>query len=139
MKKLQKIQKVAGGIQRLTSRRSIMPTKPSPSQLKQSSISFQTLNVWMKVHVNLIKELSRLRCQQFQLMHEHVQKYCMEEWKNIESELLRERGLWGPENESRLDKWMLDNTEGNQIKGNQIKPLRELARFFQLLIQFPIG
>jgi hypothetical protein len=30
----------------------------------------------------------------------------------MEHELLRERGLWGPIVGSRLDKWMLDMTEG---------------------------
>ena len=29
-----------------------------------------------------------------------------------EGQLTRERGLWGPESESRLLKWQLDNTEG---------------------------
>lgn len=30
----------------------------------------------------------------------------------MEYELLRERGIWGPEEGSTLDKWMLDMTEG---------------------------
>lgn len=35
-----------------------------------------------------------------------------EEWCQIECELLRERGLWGPPIGSHLDKWMLEMTEG---------------------------
>ena len=40
-------------------------------------------------------------------------RYLEEDWTQIEHELLRERGLWGPNVGSRLDKWMLDMTEGN--------------------------
>lgn len=36
----------------------------------------------------------------------------MSEWSKIEYELTRERGLWGPEIPSKLDKWMLDTVEG---------------------------
>ena len=36
----------------------------------------------------------------------------MEEWTATETELMRERGLWGPPVGSELDKWMLDMTEG---------------------------
>jgi len=39
-------------------------------------------------------------------------QYLMEEWKQVEVELMRERGLWGPPVGSDLDKWMLDVTEG---------------------------
>lgn len=39
-------------------------------------------------------------------------KYVTEEWCQIECELLRERGLWGPPIGSHLDKWMLEMTEG---------------------------
>ena len=41
-----------------------------------------------------------------------MEKYLLEEWLTVETELMRERGLWGPPVGSDLDKWMLDNTEG---------------------------
>ena len=41
-----------------------------------------------------------------------MDKYLLEEWQQIEEELLRVRGLWGPNNTYQLDKWMLDMTEG---------------------------
>lgn len=41
-------------------------------------------------------------------------RYLTEEWTQMEQELLRERGLWGPIVGSRLDKWMLDMTEGKR-------------------------
>ena len=43
---------------------------------------------------------------------DHMDKYLLEEWQQIEEELLRVRGLWGPNNTYQLDKWMLDMTEG---------------------------
>ena len=43
-----------------------------------------------------------------------MQKYLDDEWRQVETELLRERGLWGPPSGSRLDKWMLDMTEGKK-------------------------
>ena len=39
-------------------------------------------------------------------------KYVEEEWVATETSLTRERGLWGPFNESKLTKWSLDMTEG---------------------------
>jgi len=39
-------------------------------------------------------------------------QYTMEDWLQMERELTRERGLWGPPVGSDLDKWMLDMTEG---------------------------
>lgn len=44
--------------------------------------------------------------------HEYMEKYLLEEWTQMENELLRERGLWGPPLGSWLDKWMLDMVEG---------------------------
>lgn len=42
----------------------------------------------------------------------------MSEWSKIEYELTRERGLWGPEIPSKLDKWMLDTVEGTYTVDN---------------------
>ncbi|KFO35303.1 WD repeat and FYVE domain-containing protein 3 [Fukomys damarensis] len=46
------------------------------------------------------------------LRQQNALKYVTEEWCQIECELLRERGLWGPPIGSHLDKWMLEMTEG---------------------------
>lgn len=45
---------------------------------------------------------------------EHMERYLLEEWTLRETDLLRERGLWGPPVGSRLRKWMLDMTEGTE-------------------------
>ena len=42
----------------------------------------------------------------------HMSDYTMEDWLQVERQLTRERGLWGPPVGSDLDKWMLDMTEG---------------------------
>ena len=39
-------------------------------------------------------------------------QYTAEDWLQMERELTRERGLWGPPVGSDLDKWILDMTEG---------------------------
>ena len=39
-------------------------------------------------------------------------RFTASEWARIEHELTRERGLWGPDKPSFLDKWMLDSVEG---------------------------
>jgi hypothetical protein len=41
-----------------------------------------------------------------------MERYLLEEWQQVEKELLRERSLWGPTTGSRLQRWMLDMTEG---------------------------
>lgn len=38
-------------------------------------------------------------------------QWCLDEWHSVEQELTRERGLWGPDLGSSLDKWRLDTTE----------------------------
>ena len=43
---------------------------------------------------------------------EYRLRFTMMEWSRVEWQLTRERGLWGPEQPSPLDKWMLDTVEG---------------------------
>ncbi len=43
---------------------------------------------------------------------EYRLRFAASEWSKIEYELTRERGLWGPEASSPLDKWMIDPVEG---------------------------
>ena len=50
--------------------------------------------------------------------HTHTQnledkfRFTASEWGRIEHKLTRERGLWGPDNPSKVDKWILDCVEG---------------------------
>ena len=41
-----------------------------------------------------------------------MEKYLVEEWAQVEADLMKERGLWGPPVGSELDKFQLDMTEG---------------------------
>ena len=50
----------------------------------------------------------------------HMERYLLEEWQQVEKELLRERSLWGPVAGSRLQRWMLDMTEG-RFKWSRVK------------------
>lgn len=43
---------------------------------------------------------------------EYRLRFAALEWSKIEYELTRERGLWGPDKPSPLDKWMVDIVEG---------------------------
>ena len=53
--------------------------------------------------------MSTAMCMQSKL---HMSQYTMEDWLQMERELTRQRGLWGPPVGSDLDKWLLDMTEG---------------------------
>lgn len=54
-----------------------------------------------------------------------------EEWSQIEYELLRERGLWGPPIGSHLDKWMLEMTEG------PCRMRKKMVRNDMFYVQYP--
>lgn len=68
--------------------------------------------MWIRVHITLLRELMINQCKQYHEWHAHVRKWCLKEWHNTEADLTRERGLWGPEMCSYLDKYELDVTEG---------------------------
>ncbi|KAL3072845.1 hypothetical protein niasHS_017819 [Heterodera schachtii] len=72
----------------------------------------ETFYMWIRVHISLVRELIRNRCQRYHEWHSHVRKWSIQEWHNAETELIRERGLWGPNHGSVLDKFQLDITEG---------------------------
>ncbi|CAI9723395.1 repeat and FYVE domain-containing 3-like isoform X2 [Octopus vulgaris] len=105
-----KLQKVSSGVLRLASRKTKkeLPLKSSPATTVHSSDFF----MWTNSHVSIVKDLVEFQFKQYMQSNEHMEKYLLEEWSQTENELLRERGLWGPLTGSRLDKWMLDMTEG---------------------------
>ena len=41
-----------------------------------------------------------------------IQQSAEKNWYAMEKELIRERGIWGPEGDNPLDKWKLGMTEG---------------------------
>ncbi|BFF93489.1 WD repeat and FYVE domain-containing protein 3 [Drosophila madeirensis] len=104
-----KIQKVTGGLTRLASR-----TKVKKDELvrTKSNMSREAAYESTGIHVQLIKDLLELRTKQYQQMLQHTQRYVYQDWVHSETELTRERGLWGPAGTCSLDKWIMDTTEG---------------------------
>jgi hypothetical protein len=43
-----------------------------------------------------VKDLVEVRAKQHQQAQVYMQRYVLEEWLQTETELTRERGLWGP-------------------------------------------
>uniref|UniRef100_A0A8C6G7X8 WD repeat and FYVE domain-containing protein 3 n=1 Tax=Mus spicilegus TaxID=10103 RepID=A0A8C6G7X8_MUSSI len=82
------------------------------SGLHKHSPSPQEISQWMFTHIAVVRDLVDTQYKEYQERQQNALKYVTEEWCQIECELLRERGLWGPPIGSHLDKWMLEMTEG---------------------------
>ncbi|XP_051026473.1 WD repeat and FYVE domain-containing protein 3 [Acomys russatus] len=82
------------------------------SGLHKHSPSTQEISQWMFTHIAVVRDLVDTQYKEHQERQQNAVKYVAEEWCQIECELLRERGLWGPPIGSHLDKWMLEMTEG---------------------------
>ncbi|CAD6191346.1 unnamed protein product [Caenorhabditis auriculariae] len=109
-----KFNRVASGISRFASKRALSTTQPSVGSApwKNVSADAQVIFLWLRVHVSLLKELVRAQSSRYHEWHAHVRKWCMHDWHQWEADLTRERGVWGPEKASSLDKYKLDLTEG---------------------------
>jgi hypothetical protein len=90
----QKIQKVTGGLTRLASRTKVK--KEETIRVRYSSLTQCEIAVWTISHSALVKDLVEVRAKQHQQAQVHMQRYVLEEWLQTETELTRERGLWGP-------------------------------------------
>ncbi|XP_072479069.1 WD repeat and FYVE domain-containing protein 3 isoform X9 [Notamacropus eugenii] len=82
------------------------------SGLSKHNLSTQEISQWMFTHIAVVRDLVDTQYKEYQERQQNALKYVTEEWGQIEYELLRERGLWGPPIGSHLDKWMLEMTEG---------------------------
>ncbi|XP_059163899.1 WD repeat and FYVE domain-containing protein 3-like isoform X2 [Physella acuta] len=108
--KLQKVGSGVSGVLRLASRKS---KKDLP--LKSSPISNVHVNDFLQAtisHVVLVKNVVLFQHEQYLQTQKHFEKYLLDDWKQVEKELLRVRSLWGPQTGSKLDKMVLDVTEG---------------------------
>jgi hypothetical protein len=90
----QKIQKVTGGLTRLASRTKVK--KEETIRMRYSSLPQCEIAAWTVDHAALVKDLVEVRAKQHQQAQVHMQRYVLEEWLQTETELTRERGLWGP-------------------------------------------
>ncbi|KAL2720725.1 WD repeat and FYVE domain-containing protein 3-like isoform X1 [Vespula squamosa] len=104
-----KIQKVTGGLTRLASRTKVRKEESVRVKLR---LHQNTVSQWTEQHIALVRELAAAKKLQHQQTNQHTQRYVYQEWLQTETELTRERGLWGPPTPTKLDKWMLDMTEG---------------------------
>ncbi|XP_072921340.1 WD repeat and FYVE domain-containing protein 3 isoform X1 [Hemitrygon akajei] len=82
------------------------------SGISKNNFTSQEISQWMFTHIAVVRDLVDMQYKEYQERQQNVMKYVTEEWAQIEYELLRERGLWGPPIGSHLDKWMLEMPEG---------------------------
>uniref|UniRef100_A0A8C9S430 WD repeat and FYVE domain containing 3 n=1 Tax=Scleropages formosus TaxID=113540 RepID=A0A8C9S430_SCLFO len=80
--------------------------------INKNNLSAQETFQWMFTHIAVVRDLVTMQHKEYQERQQNALKYVTEEWANIEYELLRERGLWGPPIGSHLDKFLLEMTEG---------------------------
>jgi hypothetical protein len=90
----QKIQKVTGGLTRLASRTKVK--KEETIRMRYSSLPQCEIAAWTVGRAALVKDLVEARAKQHQQAQIYMQRYVLEEWLQTETELTRERGLWGP-------------------------------------------
>ncbi|XP_050525205.1 WD repeat and FYVE domain-containing protein 3 isoform X2 [Daktulosphaira vitifoliae] len=115
-----KIQKVTGGLTRLASRSKVLRRDESRWQSGSlSSISIPLSRItknewftWFNQSLNAICELVSMQISRQAQHHSFTTRYILDQWYLVEQELTRERGLWGPLTPCKLDKWILDMTEG---------------------------
>ncbi|XP_025070807.1 WD repeat and FYVE domain-containing protein 3 isoform X7 [Alligator sinensis] len=101
------------------------------SGLHKHNLSTQEISQWMFTHIAVVRDLVDMQYQEHQERQQNALKYVTEEWSQIEYELLRERGLWGPPIGSHLDKWMLEMTEG------PCRMRKKMVRNDMFYIQYP--
>ncbi|XP_015283938.1 PREDICTED: WD repeat and FYVE domain-containing protein 3-like, partial [Gekko japonicus] len=101
------------------------------SGLNKHNLSTQEISQWMFTHIAVVRDLVDMQYKEYQERQQNALKYVTEEWSQIEYELLRERGLWGPPIGSHLDKWMLEMTEG------PCRMRKKMVRNDMFYIQYP--
>ncbi|PAV81676.1 hypothetical protein WR25_17284 isoform D [Diploscapter pachys] len=124
-----KITMMASGLHRLASKRSLSShgsmTGTTTTPWKIASADRDIIFMWLRVHISLVRELVRAQAVRYHEWHAHVRKWSLHEWHQLEAELTRERGIWGPEKASKLDKYKLDTTEGPSRVRRKMIPNRE--------------
>ncbi|XP_039272900.2 WD repeat and FYVE domain-containing protein 3-like [Styela clava] len=87
-------------------------TKKETGNKSHRHFTLQDSTVWALNHMTVVQDLVNFQHNSFRQDQDHLVRYADEEWTEIEKELVRERGVWGPEKPTSLHKWMLDSTEG---------------------------
>ena len=104
---------LTGGLKRLTSVSGTSKAKKEEEKkIEMSALPYYEVEASTINHITIVSEVVEQHSTQRHQTENHLLKFSEEEWLVTEGQLTRERGLWGPESESRLLKWQLDNTEG---------------------------
>ncbi|CAD5124378.1 unnamed protein product [Dimorphilus gyrociliatus] len=105
--KFQMVQKMGSGVLK-----NLAPKRQSSKTSVVNGPRLANNFVDSSTQMSIVKDVIHWRAKQYIHSAANVAKSVTEEWKAIESELLLERGVWGPTSPCPLDKWMLDPTEG---------------------------
>ena len=98
---------MTGGLTRLASR-----SKSKKYQKQNSKITETKMHELTLQNVRMVQDFVRNQQNYTQIEIEYTQKYLCNLWLDIEADLIRERGLWGPKEPNIFNKWLLDLTEG---------------------------
>lgn len=83
-----------------------------PPKVEYSTIPKRVVEKATETHISVVKDVVEQHYRNRYQTDQHMLIYVEEEWLITESMLTQERGIWGPYNESKLTKWMLDMAEG---------------------------
>ncbi|VDO22519.1 unnamed protein product [Haemonchus placei] len=132
-----KITRVASGLHKLSmaSRRTLTSHGSVSAVLPWKNVSidkevgqFRTESSHLMSQVSALQtywpELVVAQATRYHEWHAHSKKWALHEWHQLEAELTRERGIWGPEKASVLDKYKLDTTEGPSRTRRKMIPNR---------------
>ncbi|XP_050083063.1 WD repeat and FYVE domain-containing protein 3 isoform X2 [Anopheles aquasalis] len=106
-----KIQKVTGGLTRLTSR-SKLKKDNNKRRIRPNELSAASIEQICFAKLMPVRDYWELRLAQQSYNSAHSKRYVYQDWLQTEAELIRERAIWGPECCADFTKWILDSTEG---------------------------
>uniref|UniRef100_A0A6E8W5C0 Uncharacterized protein n=1 Tax=Anopheles coluzzii TaxID=1518534 RepID=A0A6E8W5C0_ANOCL len=107
-----KIQKVTGGLTRLTSRTKLKKDISERNDVRFDQYNTESNKQLVNAKITLIEEFWNFGLMQQENSYVHTKRYVYQDWLQIEAELIRERAIWGPKCCTEFTKWTLDNTEG---------------------------
>lgn len=107
-----KIQKVTGGLTRLTSRTKLKKDISERNDVRFDQYNTESNKQLVNAKITLIEEFWNFGLMQQENSYVHTKRYVYQDWLQIEAELIRERAIWGPKCCAEFTKWTLDNTEG---------------------------
>uniref|UniRef100_A0A0N4Z392 Beige/BEACH domain containing protein n=1 Tax=Parastrongyloides trichosuri TaxID=131310 RepID=A0A0N4Z392_PARTI len=86
--------------------------KNKDSPIRSIRVTKEMLHTSMKIHICFVKEAILSQISNYHEYHNHVRKWCIIDWEKNRAELTRPRGLWGPEQCSKYQKYQLSTVEG---------------------------